>query len=108
MAPRSSRLASDLRLIYRYKESLPTVALPTLQNIFSEGLEPSGPVQGEIKEFIAAREPCGYPWSLAPFPSERVRTGSDGVGDRCRIRVSPLRAKARTKGMRYVGEMGTP
>lgn len=76
-----------------------TVVLSTLQNIFLEGIEPLGLVQEDIEQFIAARE-------LSRFPLEQ-RAGSKGVGDRCRIRVSSLRAKARTKGMRCVDEMWT-
>jgi hypothetical protein len=32
-----------------------TVVLPSLQNIFVEGLEPSGPLQENIAQFVAAR-----------------------------------------------------
>jgi hypothetical protein len=47
---------------------LPTV-LPTLQNIFVEGLESSGSVQDGIRQFVAARQLKGHfiavsPWSI--------------------------------------------
>jgi hypothetical protein len=43
----------------RTTEFLPTV-LPTLQNIFVEGLESSGPVQEGIGQFVAARQVTGH------------------------------------------------
>ena len=33
-----------------------TEVLPSLQNIFVEGLEPSGPLQENIGQFVAARQ----------------------------------------------------
>ena len=38
-----------------------TEVLPALQNIFLEGLQPSGPVQEAIGTFIAARQLSGHP-----------------------------------------------
>ena len=38
-----------------------TVLLPTLQNIFLEGLQPSGPVQEGIGHFAAMRQATGHP-----------------------------------------------
>jgi hypothetical protein len=38
-----------------------TEVLPTLQNIFLEGLEPSGPIQEGIGKFVAARQFTSHP-----------------------------------------------
>ena len=38
-----------------------TEVLPTLQNIFVEGLQSSGPVQESIRQFVAARQVTGHP-----------------------------------------------
>lgn len=38
-----------------------TETLPALQNIFVEGLQPSGPVQEGIGEFVAARQVASHP-----------------------------------------------
>ena len=35
--------------------------LPSLQNIFFDVLEPTGPVQEAIKQFASARQPCNHP-----------------------------------------------
>jgi hypothetical protein len=52
----ASRVAPALQELVegRTTEVLPTV-LPTLQNIFADGLESSGPVQEGIRQFVAAR-----------------------------------------------------
>ncbi len=39
--------------------------LPSLQNIFVEGLEPSGPFQENIGQFVAARELSGHPITIS-------------------------------------------
>jgi hypothetical protein len=39
--------------------------LPTLQNIFLEGLQPSGPIQEDIQKFVAARQPSGNPITVS-------------------------------------------
>ena len=51
--------------------------MPALQNIFLEGLQPSGPVQEGIVKFVAARQLSGHPitvsiWERATF---RLRQG---------------------------------
>jgi hypothetical protein len=38
-----------------------TELLPSLQNILVEGLEPSGPFQENIGQFVAARQLSGHP-----------------------------------------------
>jgi len=38
-----------------------TKVLPTLQNLFIEGLEPSGPIQEALGQFVAARQLSGLP-----------------------------------------------
>jgi hypothetical protein len=42
-----------------------TVALPTLQTVFLEGLQPSCPVQEDIGKFVAARQISGYPCAVS-------------------------------------------
>jgi hypothetical protein len=46
-----------------------TEVLPSLQNIFVEGLEPSGPFQESIRHFVTARQLSGHPGAI----SVRVR-----------------------------------
>jgi len=62
----ASHVASALQELVdgRTIEVLPTV-LPTLQNIFVEGLESSGPVQEGIRQFIAARQVAGHPIAIS-------------------------------------------
>jgi hypothetical protein len=49
-----------------------TEVLPTLQNIFLEGLHPPGPVQECIGQFVAARQVAGHPIAISrwenPWP----------------------------------------
>ncbi len=42
-----------------------TEVLPSLQNIFVEGLEPSGPFQENIGQFVAARQLSGRPIAIS-------------------------------------------
>ena len=42
-----------------------TEVLPVLQNIFLEGLQPSGPVQEGIGKFITTRQVAGFPISVS-------------------------------------------
>jgi len=42
------------------QEIVGTEALPSLRNIFVKGLEPSGPFQENIGQFVAARELSGH------------------------------------------------
>jgi hypothetical protein len=46
-----------------------TEVLPSLQNIFMEGLEPSGPLQENIEHFVAARQLSGHPISVSVWVS---------------------------------------
>ena len=48
-----------------------TEVLPTLQNIFVEGLKPSGPVQEGIRKFVAARQVTSLPLSVSPWDGSR-------------------------------------
>jgi hypothetical protein len=41
-----------------------TEVLPSLQNIFVEGLEPSGPIRENIGQFVAARQLSGHPIAI--------------------------------------------
>ena len=47
------------------QEGRTTNVLPTLENIFLEGLESSGPVQKEIGQFLAARQISGHPVTIS-------------------------------------------
>ena len=54
-----------------------TEVLSTLQNLFLEGLQPSGPVQEGFAKFIATRQLSGHPvtvslWERATFRSSRT------------------------------------
>ena len=46
-----------------------TEVLPSLQNIFVEGLEPSGPFQENIGQFVAARQLSGHPIAISLWVS---------------------------------------
>jgi hypothetical protein len=43
-----------------------TEVLPALRNLFIEGLEPSGPVQEGIEQFVATRQLAGHPVAVCP------------------------------------------
>jgi hypothetical protein len=45
---------------------------PTLQNIFVEGLHPSGPVREGIVKFVAARELSGHPITVSLWERDGV------------------------------------
>ena len=47
------------------QEIVGTEVLPSLQNIFVEGLEPSGPFQENIGQFVAARQLSGRPIAIS-------------------------------------------
>ena len=47
-----------------------TDVLPRLQNIFVEGLEPSGPFQENIGQFVAARQLSGHPIAITLWKTE--------------------------------------
>ena len=44
-----------------------TVVMPGLQNIFVEALEPSGPFQENITQFVTARQLSGYPVAISTW-----------------------------------------
>jgi hypothetical protein len=44
-----------------------TEVLPILQNIFLEELQPSGPVQEGIGQFVAARRLSGHPITVSSW-----------------------------------------
>jgi hypothetical protein len=48
-----------------------TEVLPNLQNIFLQGLEPSGPVQEGILQFVATRQVTGDPIAVSPWDGRR-------------------------------------
>ena len=73
--------------------------LPSLQNIFVEGLEPSGPFQENIGRFVAARQLSSHPiaisdWVEYPPPVshrtglQRVSTDEDASSERMGIFVT--------------------
>ena len=47
--------------------------LPSLQNIFVWGLEPSGPFQKSIGQFVAARQLSGHPITISDWDGRRWR-----------------------------------
>ena len=47
------------------REGRTTNVLPTLENIFLEGLESSGPVQKEIGQFVTARQVSSHPVTIS-------------------------------------------
>jgi hypothetical protein len=55
IAPALQELVGDRR----------TEVLPILQNIFLEGLKPSGPIQEGIREFVSARQLSGRPITVS-------------------------------------------
>jgi hypothetical protein len=58
----SPHLAPTLQVLG--EESM-TEVLPVLQNVFVEGLQPSGPVQDSIFQFVAARQLSGRPIAIS-------------------------------------------
>ena len=51
-----------------------TEVLPTLQNVFLEGLEPSGPVKEGIRQFASNRRFIGYPITVSLRDGTFIRT----------------------------------
>jgi hypothetical protein len=47
-----------------------TEVLPSLQNIFVEGLEPSGPFQENIGQFVAARQLSDHPIAISDWDKD--------------------------------------
>ncbi len=47
------------------QEIVGTEVLPSLQNVFVHGLEPSGPFQENIGQFVAARQLSGHPIAIS-------------------------------------------
>jgi hypothetical protein len=70
---------TDVKNLYLSKQFAPRIApalqelvgdrttevLPTLQNIFLEELEPSGPIQEAIGQFVSARQVTGQPVAVS-------------------------------------------
>jgi hypothetical protein len=50
-----------------------TVVLPRLENIFVRGLEPSGPFQKNIGQFLAARQLSDHPITISNWDGNRKR-----------------------------------
>jgi hypothetical protein len=48
-----------------------TEVLPSLQNIFVEGLDLSGPLQENIGQFVAARQLSGHPIAISKYSKSR-------------------------------------
>ena len=44
-----------------------TMVLPVLQKLYLEGLQPSGPIQDGIGQFVAARQLIGHPVTVEPW-----------------------------------------
>ena len=51
-------------------EGRTTAVLPALQNIFLKGLEPSGPVQEGIGQFVASRQVTSRPISVSRWDED--------------------------------------
>ena len=68
----ASRIAPALQVLV---EERMTEVLPILQNIFLEGLQPSGPVQEGIGQFVAARQLSGHPITISSW----VRNARGGL-----------------------------
>jgi len=59
-----------------------TEVLPTLENLFLEGPQPSGPVKEAIQKFIAARQFFGYPVTVHHRVNRDLEYKRWEVGDR--------------------------
>jgi hypothetical protein len=53
-----------------------TVVFSTLQNIFLEGHQPSGPILEGIGKFVAARQLSGHPMTVFPWETPKLGLGS--------------------------------
>ena len=51
--------------------------LPSLQNLFVKWLEPSGPFQENIGQFVAARELSGHSITISDWSGRRMQVASD-------------------------------
>ena len=49
------------------QEIIGTEVLPSLQNLFVKGLEPLGPFQENIQQFIATRRLSGHPIAISDW-----------------------------------------
>jgi hypothetical protein len=59
-----------------------TEVLPSLQNIFVEELQPSGPFQENIGQFVAARQLSGHPIAISGWSKDlEVMTSDDNDSD---------------------------
>ncbi len=52
------------------QEIVGTEVLPSLQNIFVDGLEPSGPFRENIRQFVAARQLSGHPIAISNWDGD--------------------------------------
>jgi hypothetical protein len=70
-----------LKDLYVSREFLPRIApalqelagqvLPSVQNLFLEDLQSSGPVQGAIEKFVAARQVAGHPIAVSHWDGKQ-------------------------------------
>ena len=58
-----------------------TEVLPSLQNIFVEGLEPSGPFQENIGRFVAARQLSDHPIATSDWDKDSNMSDWDRDSD---------------------------
>ncbi len=63
------------------QEIVGTEVLPSLQNIFVEALEPSGPFQESIGQFFSARELSGHHITSSVWDGHWIRRRSQEVND---------------------------
>jgi hypothetical protein len=90
--------------------------LPSLQNIFVEGLEPSGPFQESIGQFVTARQLCGHPVAISIWNEEEesalscMHSTLASIGREADIVCVRSEEKLRTKLARifwvYIHELG--
>ena len=59
------------------QEIVGTEVLPCLQNIFVDGLEPSGPFRENIGQFVAARELSGHSITISDWDGHMMEVASD-------------------------------
>ena len=68
LAPRIAATLKELVTSSRVTE-----ILPSLQNVFVEGLNPSGPLRENIEQFVAARRLSGNPIAISDWDGKRRR-----------------------------------
>ena len=108
-----------VKYLYLYKEFAPgivaalqelvgariTEVLPSLQDIFVKGLEPSGPFQENIGRVVAARRLYGHPiaitgWDEGPPPPPHLRTARNPILVQYTLQYHATRLTTRLNSLR--------